>query len=180
MKKAMTSRVFCCLLSLVCLLSVLTLPTYAEDMQPNQIEENTYILPLGTIRIPNVSEDGTTTRGFQISNVECALIGNTGSIRNLYTVQIRWEGNASIGWMQASNLKIKHSSVFSTFDPFFDRGFYMECGGAMKGTLTIGSCYIPEEVKGVIVSATGLQAYVNNSPSWISLSGYPGYIAVNQ
>jgi hypothetical protein len=119
----------------------------------------------------------TLTGAYGITKVQCVLSGNTGGIKRLYSIYIRWSGNNKVQSISASNLKISNTSTIHP-SAFFSRGFFISGLSSNSGYRQIGTCYIPSDVNVVRVKSTGLKAFFYNRDFWIRMGELNGTISL--
>ena len=71
-----------------------------------------------------------------ITAVSCTLVGNTGGIRNLYQIYIRWNGTNKVQSLQATKLKITTTSILNQQIYFYDRDYWISTG-EINGTFNL-------------------------------------------
>lgn len=110
-----------------------------------------------------------------VSAISCVLSGNAGGVETLYYIYIRWSGDEAVQSISANNLKITNTSALNP-KTYHSGGFHISGLSGTSGYKSIGTCYIPKDVKKVRIKSTGLQAFFYTADFWIRLNEINGIL----
>lgn len=187
MTRRKTVKMFSSLLAIICFVICLSVPVYADDPVTINPDGSIEVI-IGEISVPADSsnpnaETGPLRTPTVPTIVKVQLVPNTGGIDNLHQVYIKWSGGYPVNMILADALIIKKSSILNPEAPYFNQPVSITVDGLLSGFIPVGTCFIPEDVKGVNVDAINFRAYVDNYTSgsgWFSLDYPATYIPVNR